>query len=89
MASITTIGEAGMCFFTIPHLWDCRIKSSSNSISANREIVVARIAYLSSHTIVSVQPALGLDSEFSKYLKSCERSRLAGVVSEGHPEVDL
>ncbi|KAL9022803.1 MAG: hypothetical protein Q9185_000066 [Variospora sp. 1 TL-2023] len=48
---------------------------------------VARIAYLSSDAILSVQPALSTHSEFSKHLHSYSSSRLPGLVAKEVPEV--
>ncbi|KAI4172862.1 MAG: hypothetical protein LQ343_003269 [Gyalolechia ehrenbergii] len=48
---------------------------------------VARIAYLSSDVILSVQPALTTDSEFSTYLHSYSASRLPGLVTNEGPEI--
>ena len=48
--------------------------------------LVARIAYLSSDVILSVQPALGRDSEFSRALNTIAASPTAGIVTES-PEV--
>jgi len=50
---------------------------------------VARIAYLSSDVIVSVQPSLAIDSEFSKFLKNFAGKNASGVVAQGTPEVCL
>ncbi|KAI5362918.1 putative Flavoprotein-like superfamily [Septoria linicola] len=47
---------------------------------------VARIAYLSSDSIVSVQPSLVADSEFSKFLKQYASKKANSLVSES-PEV--
>ncbi|KAL9126654.1 MAG: hypothetical protein Q9217_004330 [Psora testacea] len=43
---------------------------------------VARIAYLSSDIVLSVQPALGVDSEFSKSLHALAAKRTAGVITK-------
>ncbi|KAL8647171.1 MAG: hypothetical protein Q9210_005716 [Variospora velana] len=48
---------------------------------------VARIAYLSSDVVLSVQPALSTHSEFSKHLHSYSSSRLPGLVAKEVPEV--
>ncbi|KAL9104054.1 MAG: hypothetical protein Q9163_000951 [Psora crenata] len=56
--------------------------ASTNSVGE----AVARIAYLSSNVVLSVQPALGLDSEFSKPLHAIASKRTAGVVAE-EPEI--
>ncbi|KAI4261702.1 MAG: hypothetical protein L6R42_003104 [Xanthoria sp. 1 TBL-2021] len=46
---------------------------------------VARIAYLSSHVVLSIQPALAIDSEFSKHLHIYS-TRLPGLVEKA-PEI--
>ncbi|KAF2866239.1 hypothetical protein BDV95DRAFT_505054 [Massariosphaeria phaeospora] len=56
------------------------------SISTAGE-AVARIAYLASHVIVSVQPALATDSEFSETLHSLQKSKAPSVVAKEHPEI--
>ncbi|CAL8578297.1 Sulfite reductase [NADPH] subunit beta [Xanthoria parietina] len=48
---------------------------------------VARIAYLSTHVVLSIQPALAIDSHFSKHLHTYSATRLPGVVAEKAPEV--
>ncbi|KAL9119503.1 MAG: hypothetical protein Q9187_003943 [Circinaria calcarea] len=48
---------------------------------------VARIAYLSSDVVISVQPALSRDSEFSKYLHSFAARKSQGLVARAVPEV--
>ncbi|KAL2011138.1 hypothetical protein VTN00DRAFT_3856 [Thermoascus crustaceus] len=48
---------------------------------------VARIAYLASDVVLSVQPSLQTDSQFSKHLKGLQASNARGVVSRGTPEV--
>ncbi|KAL8689370.1 MAG: hypothetical protein Q9218_004948 [Villophora microphyllina] len=49
-------------------------------------VVVARIAYLSSDVVLSVQPALASDSEFSKHLYSHAARRSPGLVANEAPE---
>ena len=48
---------------------------------------VARIAYIASDIVLSVQPALGLPSEFSDYLHTFATNKATGLVSETTPEV--
>lgn len=48
---------------------------------------VARIAYLSSDVILSVQPSLAVDSEFSKYFQTYSQNKASGVVTAGVPEI--
>ncbi|KAI4206732.1 MAG: hypothetical protein LQ346_000921 [Caloplaca aetnensis] len=48
---------------------------------------VARIAYLSSNVILSVQPALAAESEFSEHLHAYSASRLPSLVAKEAPEV--
>ncbi|PGH34252.1 sulfite reductase (NADPH) hemoprotein, beta-component [[Emmonsia] crescens] len=48
---------------------------------------VARIAYLSSDLVLSVQPSLQTDSLFSKHLRQLSTGNVRGVVSQRVPEV--
>ncbi|EGC47637.1 sulfite reductase beta subunit [Histoplasma capsulatum var. duboisii H88] len=48
---------------------------------------VARIAYLSSDLVLSVQPSLQADSLFSKHLRKLSADNVRGVVSQGFPEI--
>lgn len=48
---------------------------------------VARIAYLSSDVIVSVQPSLATDSEFSKFLHQYAQNNASSLICKGVPEV--
>ncbi|KAJ5713528.1 Sulfite reductase subunit beta [Penicillium malachiteum] len=48
---------------------------------------VARIAYLASDLVLSVQPSLRTDSLFSKSLKALKSTKTASVVSRDSPEV--
>ncbi|KAK4950566.1 hypothetical protein LTR28_007011 [Elasticomyces elasticus] len=48
---------------------------------------VARIAYLSSDVVVSVQPSLATDSEFSRFLRTYASNKTAGIISRGVPEI--
>lgn len=48
---------------------------------------VARIAYLSSDTIVSVQPSLATDSEFSKFLTQYASNKANSLVCSTLPEI--
>ncbi|KAL8913840.1 MAG: hypothetical protein Q9171_001444 [Xanthocarpia ochracea] len=48
---------------------------------------VAKVAYLSSHVILSIQPALAIDSEFSRHLQGYSDSHLPGLVAEKGPEI--
>ena len=50
-------------------------------------ITVARIAYLSSDNIVSVQPALETDSEFSAFLRRYTANKASSLICEGVPDV--
>ncbi|KAL9090009.1 MAG: hypothetical protein Q9165_005538 [Trypethelium subeluteriae] len=49
---------------------------------------VARIAYLASDLIISVQPSLASDSEFSTFLRSYTQRKAPGIVSKNLPEVE-
>ena len=58
------------------------------STNVNRQSSVARIAYLSSDTVLSVQPALNANSEFSPHLHRYARNHASGVVCRtGFPDV--
>ncbi|KAJ6102370.1 Sulfite reductase subunit beta [Penicillium sp. IBT 16267x] len=48
---------------------------------------VARIAYLASDVVLSVQPSLQTDSLFSKSLKTLKSKKTASLLSRGTPEV--
>ncbi|KAF2162673.1 hypothetical protein M409DRAFT_26911 [Zasmidium cellare ATCC 36951] len=48
---------------------------------------VARIAYLSSDAVVSVQPSLAADSEFSKHLKQYAAKEASSIVCRQTPEI--
>lgn len=49
--------------------------------------IVARIAYLSSDVVLSVQPALSADSEFSRHLHGLAAAKRPGLVAKELPEV--
>ncbi|KAJ5746267.1 Sulfite reductase subunit beta [Penicillium odoratum] len=48
---------------------------------------VARIAYLASDLVLSVQPSLQTDSLFSKSLKTLKSNKTASLLSRGTPEI--
>lgn len=48
---------------------------------------MARIAYLSSDVIISVQPSLATDSEFSGFLRSYSNNKAPSLVAKELPEV--
>ncbi|KAK1751986.1 hypothetical protein QBC47DRAFT_389413 [Echria macrotheca] len=54
----------------------------SNVRASTPEEAVARIAYLSSDVVVSVQPSLASESEFSKHLKSYAARKDASLVAK-------
>ncbi|KAI9757592.1 MAG: hypothetical protein M4579_003405 [Chaenotheca gracillima] len=56
------------------------------SISTPEE-AVARIAYLSSDIVFSVQPSLAADSAFSRHLRHFSNRKAAGVVADGEQAV--
>lgn len=62
--------------------------ASRTKFSADHGDTVARIAYLSSDVVLSVQPALSADSEFSKYLHKLTAAERPGFVAKELPEVD-
>jgi hypothetical protein len=49
--------------------------------------IVARIAYLSSDVVLSAQPALSADSEFSRHLHGLAAAKRPGLVAKKLPEV--
>ena len=50
---------------------------------------VARIAYISSHVVVSVQPSLASDSDFSQHLRALADSKAPSVIAKSAPEIVL
>ncbi|KAK5714701.1 Sulfite reductase [NADPH] subunit beta [Elasticomyces elasticus] len=48
---------------------------------------VARIAYLSSDVVISVQPSLSTDSEFSHFLHQYATNKASSLICKGVPEV--
>ncbi|KAL8697782.1 MAG: hypothetical protein Q9224_002145 [Gallowayella concinna] len=48
---------------------------------------VARIAYISSHVVLSIQPALAIDTAFSKHLHHYSTSRSPGLVANDPPQI--
>ncbi|KAI9723963.1 MAG: hypothetical protein M1812_000681 [Candelaria pacifica] len=56
-------------------------------VISNPGEAVARIAYLSSDVVISVQPAQALQTEFSKHLHEYVDSRTPGLVARDIPEV--
>lgn len=54
---------------------------------ANEVATVARMAYLSSDTIISAQSSLATESEFSKYLHQYVANKASSLVSKSLPEV--
>jgi hypothetical protein len=60
--------------------------------TANTFLIVARIAYLSSDVVVSVQPAIGTDSEFSSHLNRYAGRKDSSLVAQSAdtvPQVSL
>ncbi|KAI9696327.1 MAG: hypothetical protein M1820_008169 [Bogoriella megaspora] len=60
---------------------------AANSILTASE-AVSRIAYLCSDIIISVQPSLAVDSEFSRFLRSYIEQKAPTLVSKKLPEID-
>ncbi|CAK7239477.1 MAG: Sulfite reductase [NADPH] subunit beta [Sporothrix thermara] len=63
--------------------------ASSHPVQTAGE-AVARIAYLASDVVISVQPSLATDSEFSAHLKSLVQSKTSSIVASsdnGIPEI--
>lgn len=50
-------------------------------------IAVARVAYLTSDIVVSVQPSLQTDSWFSKPLKALKQEKARSILPKGVPDV--
>ena len=75
MSNITTAGGAGKSPRIPSH-------AAVNVGSLTANATVARIAYICSDVILSVQPALGLDSEFSHQLHVLAARSTPGVVSK-------
>ena len=75
MSTITTAGGAGK-----PSTVSSNAPVNVGSLTAN--VTVARIAYICSDVVISVQPALGLDSEFSHQLHVLASRNTAGIVSK-------
>lgn len=50
-------------------------------------VLVARVAYLASDVVLSVQPALQTDSVFSKSLKALKANKTESVAAKGVSEV--
>lgn len=50
---------------------------------------VARVAYISSDLVLSVQPGLGRDSEFSSTLRSLAAEKAHGIIAKDFPEVRI
>ena len=73
MARLTTVGEAGI----VVHWPQISCIISTNALSS-----VARIAYLSSDVVLSIQPSLAQDSEFSRKLQALAAEQVQGAVSK-------
>lgn len=50
---------------------------------------MARIAYIASDVVLSVQPALAIDSEFSNHLHLFAANKAPGLIAKDVPEVSL
>lgn len=77
MARIRHVGEAGTAF----------PERSLRVLLLTSCIPVARIAYIASDVIISVQPALGLDSLFSPHLHAFAANKAPGLIGKETPEV--
>ena len=67
-----------------------RIRQGGHSMGRTRltaPATVARIAYVCSDVVLSVQPTLGRDSEFSRHLQNLVARKSLGIVSKQVPEV--
>ena len=94
MASISTAGEAGKLirigrlgmhgYPSNYYSWPLLSGGCANSSSF---FSVTRIAYLSSDVIISVQPSLATDSEFSGFLRSYSNNKAPSLVAKELPEV--
>jgi sulfite reductase (NADPH) hemoprotein beta-component len=68
----------------------CEQQDPTYSVSSPTDFVtnaVARIAYIASDVILSVQPSLGTESEFSHHLKRFALNKAKGFVSRSVPEI--
>ena len=72
MSSISTAGNAGKSSMRVQF----------PSPLADDYTTVARIAYISSDVIISVQPALGVDSDFSHHLHLLASRKAPGIISK-------
>ena len=81
MASVAAVGEAGLSHpFWCPHP-QCGAAKQCDMADGLLHLV-ARIAYVCSDTVLSVQPALKHDSEFSQTLHSLASQQTPGVVAK-------
>ncbi|KAL8949963.1 MAG: hypothetical protein Q9222_003974 [Ikaeria aurantiellina] len=53
----------------------------------NAAEAVARIAYLSSDVVLSIQPALAVNSPFSKHLRNCSSTNTPSPILKDKPEI--
>lgn len=65
----------------------CTPLSGARCFSKLTAFAVARIAYIASDLVLSVQPALGRDSEFSITLRSLAAKKAPAIVAKELPEV--
>lgn len=71
---------------TIP-FYICGLHTTEQWSSKLTSRTVARIAYTSSDVIISVQPSLASDSDFSKHLQSLVAGKIPSTVCKGLPEI--
>ncbi|KAI9732330.1 MAG: hypothetical protein M1834_001537 [Cirrosporium novae-zelandiae] len=57
------------------------------SVSSSAGEVIARIAYLLSDVVISVQPALRIETDFSKSLQQLVGEKAHGLVAKGLPDI--
>ena len=64
-------------------IFPCQIKGDHTDVYS----AVARVAYLASDHIISVQPTLATESPFSSLLRTYSSKKYPGVTSTTAPEV--
>lgn len=93
LSALSFSSEAQWQIFRLLEVLVC-IESPANPPDPNTRVAhmltsdaVARIAYIASDVVVSVQPSLAVDSEFSKDLRSFAETKATSSVAKGAAEV--
>jgi hypothetical protein len=77
--------DSWRCWYVLPpRNFQCRCSGGANT---DFLYAVARIAYIASDVVISVQPSLAVDSEFSKDLRSFAETKAPSLVAKGVAEV--